>query len=48
MDFGLSCKIETPDEIMTEGLGSAYYIAPEVFKRQYTKSIGGCRRARKR
>lgn len=39
MDFGLSCRINSPDEVMTEGLGSAYYIAPEVFRRRYTRAI---------
>jgi len=38
MDFGLSTAIATPDEVLTEGLGSAYYIAPEIFKRRYTRS----------
>jgi len=37
-DFGLSCGIKSPDEIITEACGSAYYIAPEVFKRRFTKA----------
>lgn len=37
-DFGLSCFIEKPDSIITDACGSAYYIAPEVFTRRYTKA----------
>ena len=43
-DFGLSCFIATPDTIITDACGSAYYIAPEVFTRQYTK-VGAASRS---
>lgn len=29
-DFGLSCAIASPDGVITDACGSAYYIAPEV------------------
>ena len=35
-DFGLSCFCETPGQIIRDACGSAYYIAPEVFSREYT------------
>ena len=35
---GLSCGIKHPDQIITEACGSAYYIAPEVFTRRFTKA----------
>lgn len=38
-DFGLATHIEEQDSIITEACGSAYYIAPEVFTRKYTKSV---------
>jgi calcium-dependent protein kinase len=38
-DFGLSYLVKSPDEIITEACGSAYYIAPEIFKKRYTKSV---------
>ena len=37
-DFGLSAPIATPDAVLTDACGSAFYIAPEVFKRAYTKA----------
>jgi calcium-dependent protein kinase len=37
-DFGLSCYIENQDSVITDACGSAYYIAPEIFTRKYTKS----------
>ena len=37
-DFGLSCYIEKPDSVITDACGSAYYIAPEIFSRRYTKA----------
>ena len=37
-DFGLSAAIATPDTVLTDACGSAFYIAPEVFKRAYTKA----------
>lgn len=37
-DFGLSTIIDTPDQIITDPVGSAFFIAPEVFKRAYTKA----------
>ena len=38
-DFGLSCKIKSPDSVITDACGSAYYIAPEIFKQKYTKAV---------
>ena len=38
-DFGLSCHIESQDSIITDACGSAYYIAPEIFKSKYTKAV---------
>lgn len=35
-DFGLSTYVPTPDSIIRDACGSAYYIAPEVFLRRYT------------
>jgi serine/threonine protein kinase len=37
-DFGLSCFIEQQDSVITDACGSAYYIAPEIFSRRYTKA----------
>lgn len=37
-DFGLSAEIPSPDAVLTDACGSAYYIAPEVFNRKYTKA----------
>jgi calcium-dependent protein kinase len=36
-DFGLSAAIDSADAVLDEACGSAYYIAPEVFRRAYTK-----------
>jgi len=36
-DFGLSIGIPSPDTVLDEACGSAYYIAPEMFKGEYTK-----------
>jgi calcium-dependent protein kinase len=36
-DFGLSTYIATPDTVIRDACGSAYYIAPEVFTRRYTR-----------
>lgn len=41
-DFGLSSYIPTPDHVITDACGSAYYIAPEVFTRRYTKVRLAC------
>ncbi len=38
-DFGLSCYIATPDAVINEACGSAYYIAPEIFARRYTRAV---------
>mmetsp|Transcript_48967 Transcript_48967/g.136224 ORF Transcript_48967/g.136224 Transcript_48967/m.136224 type:complete len:315 (-) Transcript_48967:524-1468(-) len=38
-DFGLSAFIEDQDTVLTEACGSAYYIAPEIFARSYTKAV---------
>jgi len=35
-DFGLSTYVPSPDSIIRDACGSAYYIAPEVFQRRYT------------
>uniref|UniRef100_A0A7S1C984 Calmodulin n=1 Tax=Bicosoecida sp. CB-2014 TaxID=1486930 RepID=A0A7S1C984_9STRA len=37
-DFGLSTIIDEPDQIITDPVGSAFFIAPEVFTKRYTKS----------
>jgi len=36
-DFGLSIGIPYADTVLDEACGSAYYIAPEMFKGEYTK-----------
>ena len=36
-DFGLAMTVTEPDEIITDAVGSAFFIAPEVFKRAYTR-----------
>lgn len=38
-DFGLAASISSPDEELTEPMGSAYYIAPEIFTKRYTKAV---------
>jgi calcium-dependent protein kinase len=38
-DFGLSAQLATPDDVLAEGCGSAYYIAPEIFNKHYTKNV---------
>ena len=35
-DFGLSTEVSGPDHIITDAVGSAFFIAPEVFRRKYT------------
>ncbi len=35
-DFGLSTEVSGPDDIITDAVGSAFFIAPEVFRRKYT------------
>ena len=35
-DFGLSTRVNGPDDIITDAVGSAFFIAPEVFRRKYT------------
>lgn len=37
-DFGLACAIPTIDAVITDPCGSAYYIAPEVFTKAYTRA----------
>jgi calcium-dependent protein kinase len=37
-DFGLSDEIAEPDAELSDPCGSAFYIAPEVFKRKYTRA----------
>lgn len=40
-DFGLSAVLSKPDELLMEGCGSAFYIAPEILqKRGYSKPVG--------
>lgn len=36
IDFGVSCKIQ-PQEKLTMKFGTPYYMAPEVFKQNYTE-----------
>eukprot|EP00347_Sterkiella_histriomuscorum_P008991 403342946 len=36
IDFGISCKIQ-PQEKLTSTFGTPYYMAPEVFKQNYTE-----------
>lgn len=36
IDFGLSARI-TPGELLTDALGSAYYVAPEVLEKRYNE-----------
>jgi calcium-dependent protein kinase len=38
-DFGLSALLSSPDEVLHEGCGSAYYIAPEIFRKRYTRAV---------
>lgn len=38
IDFGLSITLNEPATEMTARVGTAYYIAPEVLRRRYTKS----------
>lgn len=38
-DFGLSALLARPDETLTEGCGSAYYIAPEIFAKRYGPAV---------
>lgn len=38
-DFGLATEIKEQDSIIHDACGSAYYIAPEVFTRRYTKAV---------
>eukprot|EP00915_Cephaloidophora_sp_WS-2016_P003373 GHVH01004513.1.p1 GENE.GHVH01004513.1~~GHVH01004513.1.p1 ORF type:complete len:584 (+),score=81.74 GHVH01004513.1:177-1754(+) len=35
IDFGLSTLIRNPDDALRDRVGSAYYIAPEILKRNY-------------
>lgn len=37
-DFGLACAIETPESIINDACGSAYYIAPETFGRAMSRA----------
>jgi calcium-dependent protein kinase len=37
-DFGLATEISTPDEEIIDGVGSAFFIAPEVLQRRYTSA----------
>lgn len=37
-DFGLAAHIDDETTVLTDGVGSAYFIAPEVFRRHYTAS----------
>jgi calcium-dependent protein kinase len=38
-DFGLSAVVASPDAVLTDPCGSAFYIAPEIFARSYTKAV---------
>jgi calcium-dependent protein kinase len=38
-DFGLATAIASPEAVITDPCGSAFYIAPEVFKKRYTKAV---------
>lgn len=38
IDFGISCRIQ-PQEKLTSTFGTPYYMAPEVFKQNYTEKI---------
>jgi calcium-dependent protein kinase len=35
IDFGTSAKMNSPDDKLTEKIGTPYYIAPEVLKSSY-------------
>ena len=37
-DFGLSAAVASPDAVLTDPCGSAFYIAPEIFARAYTRA----------
>jgi len=48
-DFGLSALLPSPDALLDEGCGSAFYIAPEILlKRGYSKPVGACTRRQRR
>ena len=38
-DFGLSSPLPSPSAVLTDPCGSAFYIAPEIFSRAYTKAV---------
>jgi calcium-dependent protein kinase len=37
-DFGLAALLESPDEVMTDVVGSAYFLSPEVLQQRYTST----------
>lgn len=39
VDFGLGVKFTDEDERFREDVGSLYYVAPEVLRRNYTKVV---------
>lgn len=39
IDFGLAVRIRHENEVLTSVVGSAHYLAPEMIKQQYSKSV---------
>lgn len=39
IDFGLAVRLKTDNEVLTSVVGSAHYLAPEMIRQQYSKSV---------
>ena len=39
IDFGLAVRLKADNEVLTSVVGSAHYLAPEMIRQQYSKSV---------
>ena len=39
IDFGLAVRLRSDNEVLTSVVGSAHYLAPEMIRQQYSKSV---------